>query len=186
MKNSIKALAALAVLGFSGTAFATGGPTNTATSNASATVVMPIKLTETGSLSFGNIVGSVSGGTVVDNGTYGTNTYSNGTNPGSAGNAGTVSVPSWQATGQPSWTFQITGSSGTFTVTDGNNDNMTVTLPVLPGGTGSTSTASVGLALDNTGQYSWTTNGASLAVGANQPTQYGAYVGSFSYTVNYD
>jgi hypothetical protein len=184
MKNTIKTLATLAILGFAGVASAQ--LTNNATSQASASAVCPITLSESGALAFGSFASPAnSTGTVTSANTYSSANYLGGTDPGDATNAGTVSQPCWTATGNPSWYFQITGSSATFNVIDANNATMTVNLPNLPG-VGGTPTASAGLSLNSYGHFTWTTTGAILNVNQNQETGHGTYTGSFSYTVNYD
>jgi hypothetical protein len=167
MKNSIKILAAIAILGFAGNASA---QINVATATASATVVAPIAVTTSGSLQFGNIVGGNNVAATMTNngGTYATSAYSNASiNPGSAGNAGTISLPTFNVTGEGNFTFAIVQSA-----VSGIGGGLTVTLPANTSGTLAGGTASFGVA------------GATLNVPAAAVA--GSYSGGWTETVNYN
>jgi len=108
MKNTIKILAALAVIGFAGTASAQN--TATATGTANATVISPIAITANQYLDFGNIVSTVAGGTVSE--TNGTPNYAG--DPGSAlsaAQAGTIEDATFTVTGQAGYTFNTSATS---------------------------------------------------------------------------
>jgi hypothetical protein len=116
MKNSLKALVVVAILAIAGMASAQNSANADATANA--TVVCPIKITNTHSLDFGTITNSATGGTVVVT-PAGTATYTN-----VVATTGSHASPVHEAD------FTIGGESGfTYTVT-----NTIVTNFTPPGG----------------------------------------------------
>ncbi len=111
MKNSIKLLAAISILGFAGTAMAQN--TNTATGTANANIITPISVnTDNATLNFGNIVSPQVAGDVVRPGD-GTETYSAGEDPG-ANNYGTRGDATFVVNGDGSSQFGVTMGSVTY------------------------------------------------------------------------
>lgn len=167
MKNSIKILAALAVIGFSGNAMAQNSATATGTANA--TIIKPISFhvpaTATGQyLLFGNIIGSSTGGTVTEAG--GTNTFSNANlNPGV--NTGVVKDANFEVDGQPNANIDIWHNA----VAAGLPAGFTLVLngagPEAVGTTQADDPAgSLDATLDGTGKYTFAVGGT-LTVPAN-------------------
>jgi hypothetical protein len=108
MKNTIKILAAFAVLGFAGTASAQN--TAQATGTANATVISPIAITANQALDFGNIVSTVAGGTISE--TNGTPNYSGDNGSAlSPAQAGTIEDATFTVTGQAGYTFNTTATT---------------------------------------------------------------------------
>ncbi len=108
MKNSIKLLAALAVIGFAGTASAQN--TATATGTANATVIAPIAIIANQALDFGNIVSTVAGGTVSE--TNGTPNYAGDAGSAlSTAQAGTIEDATFTVTGQANYTFATSANA---------------------------------------------------------------------------
>jgi len=155
MKNSIKLLAALSIIGFSGTAFAQNSTTAAAT--ASATIIQPISISVgPTALEFGNIVATANGGSVTESANNTDYSLDAGSDPG-AGNYGTG------------------GHDASFTITGANSANVsysagpitglpgTVSLSI-PGATGS---GNLGVGGSLTVTYGGTlTIGAGVGAGA--------------------
>jgi hypothetical protein len=148
-----------------------GAQSNTATSscNATATIVTGISIAKTSDLNFGSVVPGGSAGTVAIT-PAGARTAAGGTSLGSATGS---SAGAFQVSGLGGATYSITLPAST-TITSGGN-NMTVnTFTSTPNATGT---------LNGGGNQSLAI-GATLQVGANQPT--GTYTGSFNVTVTYN
>ncbi len=172
MKNSIKILAALAVLGFAGNAFAQASATATGTANA--TIIKPITITPSsprtnvtpGTLDFGTIIGSASGGTVTEAG--GSNTYSDASlQPNTPGH---IQDAYFTVTGQASSNIDIWWG-GAFS--PAMPAGFTLTLNVLSTSTGTMGTSeatSADATLDGSGNYILRIGGA-LVVPANAAPQ---------------
>jgi hypothetical protein len=108
MKNSIKLLAALAVIGFAGTASAQNSAQATGTANA--TVIAPIAIIANQALDFGNIVSTVAGGTVSE--TNGTPNYAGDAGSAlSTAQAGTIEDATFTVTGQANYTFATSANA---------------------------------------------------------------------------
>lgn len=169
----------LFVLGLAGTTFAQGnsGKTSTwkgsATATASATIIQPINIQNTGDLQFGNIAVNNQPGTVV------VATNSSRTSTGGItlpSNTGNISAASFDVTGEQNDTYALSLPTSA-TLSDNNNNNtMTVNNFV------SSLDNNVGT-LSNQGTDAFTV-GATLNVDANQPA--GTYTGTFDVTVNYN
>ncbi len=102
MKNSIKTLAVIALVGFAGTAFAQ----NSATTNGTATgsLIAPIAINQTQAMYFGNAVSGTAGTVGTPSATP--SGFSTGLNPGTQG--GTLKDAIFAVTGAPGYTFAIT------------------------------------------------------------------------------
>lgn len=160
LKFFLSSFAILAVFGLtlgSAKAASTSG-------NASATIAVPISVSESSALSFGSVIRSASAGTVVIN-TSGTRSVTGGV----TALGGTVSAASFAVSGEGSAAYTISFTDGTLT---GPGTSMAVST-FTNDGSGSLS-----------GGGSETVNvGATLSVGANQTE--GAYTGTYTVTVNY-
>ena len=146
----------------------------TASATATATIVTPISITKDVDMNFGNVaVQSTTGGTVVLS-PAGGRTRTNGVTLPTT--AGTVSAASFTVSGTGAYTYTVTLPSSAHTISSGGN-TMTVTLfTSTPSGSGGQLTA---------GQQTLKV-GATLTVGAAQPS--GVYVSDtpFDVTVNYN
>jgi len=103
MKNSIKTLAVLALVGFAGTAFAQNNASTTGT--ASGSLIAPITLVQTTPMTFGNAVAGVAG-TIGTPGEGSLAGFSTGLNPGTQG--GTQGDAVFTVGGNGNFTFAIT------------------------------------------------------------------------------
>jgi hypothetical protein len=180
MKNTLKVLAALAVLGFAGNAFAQ----NTASTGgtASGTLIKPIAIYAgpnepngpgTG-LQFGNLVSAAVAGTVVVNSDGSINYTGDPTaQPGSQ--AGTTTAQTWEVTGQPGFLYNISVPGAvSYAGSPTAWGSMTFTPQTI---TGSPFTMPIG------GQ-DFHNQGGSLAIPANQAT--GNYTASWTETASYN
>ena len=170
MKTQIRIFAmAILLIGISISTFAQNG--STATAPASANVLIPIAITKTTDMSFGNLAVSQTSGTVVLS-TSGSRTNFGGVTLPSV--TGTVSAASFTVTGEPNFTYGIILPS-TITLTSVGNDHMTVNTflsnPSAIGtlSTGGSQTLSVGATLNvnfpqGAGTY---TNNSDLTVWVN-------------------
>jgi hypothetical protein len=145
----------------------------TANATATATIVTPIAIANAGNMNFGNVAVSAVAGTVILD-PAGTRTTTAGVTLPIV--PGTVAAAHFAVTGTPAYTYVITLPSTATTVTSGGN-TMTVTgFTSFPSGTGT---------LDAAGAQTINV-GATLNVGAGQPS--GTYVSGtpFDVTVNYN
>jgi hypothetical protein len=169
--NYLKKLVSFAVL-FTGMATAVFGQAS-ATSNASATIVGPIGITNTTAMNFGNVAVSTVAGTVVMT-PAGVRSITGGcTLPAITG---TVAAAVFNVTGAANYTYVITLPAAATTITSGAN-NMTVdTWTSTPSGTGTLSA----------GGSQTLSVGATLNVAGSQAA--GTYVSGtpFTVTVNYN
>lgn len=165
MKKITKFLALTVVmLAFATSTFAQLSATATAT----ATIVTPLSITNTANMNFGNVAVGGALGTVVLTPAGGRSTTGGCALPTVAG---TVTAASFDIVGEPGTSYGITLPAGATTITSGT-DNMTV--DTWSGSIASPSTLPVG--------GTETLNvGATLHVGANQPT--GTYVSGTPFTV---
>lgn len=141
---------------------------NTATTNASAKIVNPIAISQTGALAFGKIAAGSTAGTVALT-TGGVISKTGGVTL----IASTIGVATYTVTGEAGATYLITLPSST-TVKNSSNDEMTIdtynhNITGNPTLTGGTQTFSVG---------------ATLNVDASQPA--GDYTGTYDVTVAYN
>jgi hypothetical protein len=142
---------------------------NTATSNATATVIAPIAIAGTVDLQFGKFVAASTTGTVVMS-PAGARSATGGVILSSV-SAGAAA--SYNVTGDTTASYTITLPTSAVTITSGAN-NMTVgTFTSTPSGTGTLTAGAQTL-----------TVGGTLSVGANQAT--GAYTGTYNVTVQYN
>lgn len=170
MKNSIKALAVLAILGFAGTAMAQ----NTASCNptANGTVIAPIGIGFDQPLQFGNVLNAGPGTVTM---TQGGAVYSVANmNPGLA--AGPQTVPTFTATGQPTFTFAVVRGPMTAVVGGGNLAWTSATMIAFDAVGPSSGTLTGGTA-------TWTQGGI-LTIPALCPL--GTYAGTWNVAVNYN
>jgi hypothetical protein len=143
-----------------------------ATSNATATIVGPIGITNTQELNFGNVAVSATGGTVVLSPAGVRSTTGGVTLPATAG---TVTVATFNVSGADGYTYAITLPAAALTISSGGN-NMTVdNFSSTPSGTGTLTGGSEVLSV-----------GATLNVAGSQPS--GTYTSAtpFTVTVNYN
>ena len=170
MKTTIKIFSlAIAIIGFSATSLAQVGVSTTAT--ASGTIVVPIAITKTVDMNFGNVAVNGFAGTVVL-APAGTRTASGGvTLPATSG---TVTAAQFTVTGESGYTYSVTLPAST-TVSSGGSNNMTINTFVS----------------NTTGKLTGGTEilkvGATLNVGASQAA--GTYVSAptgFEVKVNYN
>jgi Mat/Ecp fimbriae major subunit len=174
MKNSIKILAALAVLSFAGTAFAQNTATATGTANTS--IIKPIALVLHQGLLFGDVVPGASAGTVTVTNGGGVSYGGGATAAGTQNPDGAPQQAIWWVTGQTGFTFNFS-SPGTITygASPAWPPGMTVTLTDL-------STANPYPAL--TAGNNAFGEGGTLNVPANATA--GAYSATWQETVNYN
>ena len=170
MKTQIRIIAiAMLLLGISISSFAQNGVS--ATASGSANVLIPIAITKSADMNFGNLAVSQTSGTIVL-GTNGTRTNTGGVTLPSV--TGTVSAASFTVTGEPSFTYGIILPPA-ITLTSTGGDHMTVnTFVSNPSGIGTLSssgsqTLSVGATLNvnfpqGAGTY---TNSSDLTVWVN-------------------
>ncbi|MGA3287283.1 MAG: DUF4402 domain-containing protein [Bacteroidota bacterium] len=162
-------LIALLLIGLSANALA-ANPSASASASATAVIVTPISISQSGNnLSFGNIVASVAGGTVVVD-PSGTPSYSGVSVPSTPG---TITAAAFSVTGSAGLTYAIT-LPGSATLNSGGNSMTLGTFTSSPSATGT---------LDGSGAQALTV-GATLTVGASQAA--GTYTGTFSVTVAYN
>ncbi len=170
MKNSIKILAAIAVIGFAGNASAQGP---TANANANATVVQPVSLSNNGTaLSFGNVVAVANGSATMSDAPVGVETYTAGVDPGNL-NRGTQSNVHFTVSGAAGFLWNIPAPPTTIPVISGANtltvDNLTF--------------SSIGGTLSGIGVADFYLGGT-LELGATPVN--GTYAGSVPVTVAYN
>jgi hypothetical protein len=178
MKNTIKALAVLAILGFSGSAFAQSSAT--ANGNASGYVITPIGITTNqANVQFGQIVQGTAGTVTEANGA---DNYSNTQLSPGGHNLGTISDASFTITG---WS----GAAFAWTLTNNNLGSNGLTIG------GFVATTNSGAGILGTGNSSGTGTvgeGSTLAVGATAtltntvPEGQFNYGGAFTLSVNYN
>lgn len=142
---------------------------NTATANASASIVTPISISSSGDLKFGQIVASATQGTVVLT-PAGSATSTGGV---TVGNASGRSAAIFTVSGNPNSTYAVTLPQSPVTITSATDATMTVDT-FTSSGTGT---------LDGSGTETITV-GATLNVGASQNA--GDYTGQFSVSVAYN
>ncbi len=188
MKNSIKALAVLAILGFAGSVLAQSNPNTVSTSvPARATIVLPITLS-TGpygtAMSFGTWIGT---GNVTlspasgDNAVGGTGM----TKYGGANYTGSIAA-TWTVGGEPGYSFDV-------------NNTTAGTFPTLTGGTGTAPTITAlttNCAESETANLEWgdqldaTTGHFTLYMGGtlnnSSATSYGNWAGTVNLSVSYE
>jgi hypothetical protein len=174
MKTTYRFLAAIFVMiAFSASAFS-----QSATANATATIVTPITLNKTLDLSFGNIAAGA-GGTVLLDPQTGTRTPTGVTLPVTTG---TVNAATFTVSGTANFTYAITLPGVATTISDGATHTMLVnTFTSFPSGTGT---------LSGAGTQTLTV-GATLVVGAaqvagNYSSASAGGSGPFTVTVNYN
>jgi hypothetical protein len=174
IKKTIRQVAVasgLATIGMS--AFAA----NTATANASATIVSPIAITKTSDLVFGKLaVGAVGGNVAISTADVVSISGAGTTVSQPPGSTGNPAAAVFGVTGEAAFTYAITlPADGAVTISDGASHTMAVNAFVSnPGTTGTLS-----------GGGSDTLKvGATLVVGNNQVP--GTYTGTFSVTVAYN
>ena len=144
-----------------------------ATMNGTATIIQPIAISASSTLAFGNILAdATNAGTVVISPVTGASTLTGVTRPGS--NVGTISAASFTVTGVSGLAYAVTFGQETFTLTDGNNNQMTI----------SALTTSSANSFNLVGGSDTLKVGGSLAVGAAQRAA--NYTGSVSVTVTYN
>ena len=169
MKNILKFIVCGVLLfAFTTSAFSQAS----ATSNATATIVGPIGITNTQEMNFGNVAVGATGGTVVLTPAGVRSTTGGVTLPATAG---TVTEATFNVTGADGYTYAITLPSAALTISSGGN-NMTVdTFTSFPSGTGTLTGGSEVLSV-----------GATLNVAGSQPA--GTYTSAtpFTVTVNYN
>jgi hypothetical protein len=143
-----------------------------ATSNASATIVGPIGISNTQEMNFGNVAVSATGGTVVLTPAGARSTTGGVTLPATTG---TVTEAIFHVTGADGYSYAITLPSAALTITSGGNTMTVDTFTSSPSGTGSLSGGSEDLSV-----------GATLNVAGGQPA--GTYTSAtpFTVTVNYN
>ncbi|MFA6951439.1 MAG: DUF4402 domain-containing protein [Lentimicrobiaceae bacterium] len=174
MKKLSIVIASLLVMTLSGNVMADGGSTSAVNANATATIVTPIKITESGTLDFGKLASSTAAGTAV-------------LTPGNILDVdGGITEVSTSSTAVP--TYTVTGESGAlYTVTlPGNN---VVTLKM----TGADDMAVTDFTTSLSGELTSQTLtggsvtfqvGATLNVGISQAA--GTYIGTYDVTVAYN
>lgn len=166
---SLKKLALACAFALGGAAIAVNGSAaNTATANATATVIAPIAISKTADLRFGKFAAGGTTGTVVMS-AAGSRSATGGVvlSALDAGGAASFSV-----TGDTTATYAIT-LPGTATITSGANTMTVGTFTSSPSATGALTAGAQTL-----------TVGGTLSVGASQAT--GAYTGTFDVTVQYN
>lgn len=145
----------------------------TATANATAIIVSPISITNTGDMNFGNVAVSAIAGTVIL-APAGTRTLTGGVTLPTV--TGTVTAATFDVTGTGSYTYTIALPSVGLTLSNGSETMIVNAFTSIPSGTGALS-----------GLGAQTINvGATLNVGANQAA--GTYTSAtpFDVTVNYN
>ncbi|MDP3360026.1 MAG: DUF4402 domain-containing protein [Lutibacter sp.] len=178
MKKQLLSFAAIILIaGFSTKMMAQTTNTDSATSDAFATIVSPISITHDGiDLEFGTIISGV-GTVTVTTGSVRSFTVA-AMNPGDQGATPTAAV--FSVAGQPNYTYSIAFTNATETLTETGFDTMSA-------GTFVASTLSEGIGavgtLDGSGDDTLNV-GATLTVTAGLNT--GLYTGSFEVTVAYN
>jgi len=145
---------------------------NQATATATAVIVTPISITQTADMSFGNIIASVGGGTVVLT-PGGARTPAGVTFPAVGG---TVTAASFNVAGQANLTYSIT-LPASHTINSGANSMLVNAF--------TSSTLSGTATLSGAGTDVLTV-GATLNVGAAQPAGTYTNLAGFTVTVNYN
>ncbi len=167
--TKITAMAAIILSGFSVSSYAQA----TATASSSATIVTPIAISKTVDMNFGNVAVSASTAGTVVLAPAGTRTATGGvTLPVTSG---TVAAASFNVTGEGVYTYSITLPSSSLTIASGSNSMTVNTFTSSPSATGTLTAGSQTL-----------TVGATLNVGAAQPSGTYTSASPFSVTVNYN
>ncbi len=178
MKNTLRILAAAAILGSAGIANAQ----NTSTEhNATAemSVVSPIRINALQSLKFGTVVQGTGTATVASN-AGSTASYTGAVAPGSFGLS--IHAAKFAVTGQNFWTYGII-TPATTTVTDGTHTALvTLGTPGADAALGMNGAGTVA-SLDATGNDSWYLGGT-VTLDGSQPA--GNYSGIWDETVFYN
>ena len=167
----MKKLALLSAVAFVGlSAQATAIASNTASGNASATIVAAINVAESTALKFGNVAAGASPGTVVV------------TTAGIRSNfGGAVLIPGG---GEVQGIFDVTGAiNANYAVASPDGTTTTTLTGPGPAMTVDAFTTAHNTALDGVG-HDLLSVGATLHVAANQTA--GSYVGTYPVTVNYN
>ena len=148
----------------------------TATASSTTTVVTPIAVSKAADLSFGNIAGGGSAGTVTlsPNG-------SRAATGGAVTAGGTATAAQFNVTGQSGLTYAIDFSGTSATLTSGAN---TMTFTAISDTTASAITSGTATTGTLTGGAQTIYVGGTLAVGANQVA--GTYSGTINVAVNYN
>jgi hypothetical protein len=169
LKLAVMALA----IGAAGSAVAA----NTATATSTSTVVTPIAIANSANLSFGDIAGGSSAGTVTvsPDGTR-------GVTGGTVAVGGTPSAAKFDVTGQAGLTYAIDFSTTSTTLTSGGNTMAFATVSDLTGGAITSGNVSSGTLSAGGTQTIFV--GGTLTVGANQAA--GTYNGTINVAVNYN
>jgi hypothetical protein len=151
---------------------------NTATATATSVVVTPISVTKSADLSFGNIAGGASTGTVTVT-PGGTRSFTGG----AIAAGGTSTAAKFDVTGSGALTYAIdmTGTAATLTA-NGGADSMTFAAISDTSASAKTSGTVATGALTAGAQSIFV--GGSLSVGINQNA--GTYTGSINVAVNYN
>ncbi|MEO6939407.1 MAG: DUF4402 domain-containing protein [Candidatus Kapaibacterium sp.] len=176
MKNSIKILAAIAILGFAGNASAQTSASTTA--SASATIISGITLSHDADLTFGKIVNDGVGGTVTvnNNGTINYGTLTTTLTPG------TIGAAKFTVGGQSGAGYNVTLTEADAVPTanrleDGAGNELVFSFNGTP------ATAITGTLGTVGGQFAV---GGSVAVTAGANTNNGAYTGTITCQVQYN
>jgi hypothetical protein len=143
-------------------------PTQTATADASATIVAAIEIVKEADLAFGNIVASAAGGTVK----VGTNGEANRTDVAAPSIVGTVTAARFKVTGMSGSTYAITLPADDAIILKSGVNEMKLT--------GFINNATK-ILTDGSDTFNV---GATLNVGANQAV--GSYTATFPVIVNYN
>jgi len=147
--------------------------TAVANANTSANVVIPIAISKTADLNFGNLSVGSTNGTVVMSAAGVRSSTGGVTLPATSGSP---SVASFTVTGQGSFTYNITLPSSAQTIDDGHSHTMTVdSWASNPSGTGTLTSGSQTL-----------TVGATLHVNAGQTPNSYTSATAFNVTVGYN
>lgn len=149
----------------------------TATATSTSTVITPIAITNTANLSFGNIAGGGTAGTVTVS-PNGTRAVTGGTV--TAG--GSPTAAQFSVTGQSGLTYAIDLSGTSATLSDGGSNSMAFTS--ISDTTASAITTGNATSGTLTGGAQTIYVGGALTVGANQAA--GTYSGTINVAVNYN
>ncbi len=143
-----------------------------ASSSSSATIIIPINITKTVDMNFGNVAVNAVAGTVILAPAGGRTLTGGVTLPAVTG---TVTAASFTVTGAPTYTFSISLPSSPLTITSGSNTMTVTAFTSTPSTTGTLAAGTATLLV-----------GATLNVGINQVA--GTYTSAtpFSVTVNYN
>ncbi|MEI7526256.1 MAG: DUF4402 domain-containing protein [Mariniphaga sp.] len=156
------------LFGFVGSSFAQVS----ASSTSSATIIIPINITKTVDMNFGNVAVNAVAGTVILAPAGGRTITGGVTLPAVTG---TVAAAAFTVTGAPTYTFSISLPSSPLTITSGANTMTVTAFTSTPSITGTLAAGTASLLV-----------GATLNVGINQVA--GTYTSAtpFSVTVNYN